>query len=176
MTVPEEGEQVVEKLAQPGGLHVIVQVQFADTAAQVNPEILLVEYAKLFAVADQENIAILMKGRELQSGEVGSTQFLFHPLPHFLGCILGVSDGQDFIGPGVPFTNQMGDAFGEDGGLSRTRAGDDQNWTVDVFDRLGADVRPVRLREDVDWILRLPLAGEYQSSLRIFLRRILVQL
>jgi hypothetical protein len=77
-----------------------------------------------------------MKGRELQSGEVGSTQFLFHPLPHFLGCILGVSDGQDFIGTGVPFTNQMGDAFGEDGGLSRTRAGDDQNWPVDVFDRL----------------------------------------
>ena len=39
-------------------------------------------------------------------------------------------------GTGVAFTNQMGDAFGEDGSLPSTCAGDDQNRSMDVFDRL----------------------------------------
>ena len=92
-----------------------------------------------------------MKSRELQSGEVGSTQFLFYPLPHFLGCILGVSDGQDFIGTGVSFAYQMSDAFGQDSSFPRTRAGNDQNGSVDVFDRLA--LMFVQLDRAKTWIV-----------------------
>ena len=75
-----------------------------------------------------------MKSRDAQAGQVGPAQLLLHPLPHFLGGILGVGDGQDFVGPGVAFADQMGDAPGENGGLARARAGDDQHRPVDVFD------------------------------------------
>ena len=36
----------------------------------------------------------------------------------------------------MSFADQMGDAPGENGGLTRARAGDDQDRTVDVFDGL----------------------------------------
>ena len=83
----------------------------------------------------EQIVAILVKSREAQAGEVGPAQLVLHPLPHFLGRILGVSDGQDFVGPGVSFADQVGDAPGEDGGLPRARAGDDQHRPVDVLDR-----------------------------------------
>ena len=75
-----------------------------------------------------------MKGRDAQAGQVGPAQFMLHPLPHFLGRIPGVGDGENFVRPGVPFAHQVGDALGEDGGLARARAGNDQHRPVDVFD------------------------------------------
>ena len=68
-----------------------------------------------------------MKGRDAEAGEVGPAQLVLYPLPHFLGGILGVGDGEDFVGPGVSFADQVGDALGENGGLARARAGDDQH-------------------------------------------------
>ncbi len=47
MTMPKEGKQVVKKLAEPGGADKVVQVQFANAAAEINPEVLIVEDAKL---------------------------------------------------------------------------------------------------------------------------------
>ena len=134
MAVPEEGQQVIEKLAEPGGANVVVQVQFTDAAAQINPQVLIVHHPEFLAALVEESVAIIMKGRKAKAGEVGPAQLLLHPLPHLLRRILGVGDGQDFVGPGVSFADQMGDAPGEDGGLPRARAGDNQHRPVDMFD------------------------------------------
>ena len=76
-----------------------------------------------------------MKSRDPEAGQVGPAQLLLHPLAHFLGRILGVGDSENFVGPGVAFADQVGDALGKNCGLARARAGDDQHWAVDVFDR-----------------------------------------
>ena len=46
VAAPHELEQIIEKLADVGGADEIVQVQFANALAQINPEILVVEYAR----------------------------------------------------------------------------------------------------------------------------------
>ena len=134
MAVPEEGEQVIEKLAEPGGANVVVQVQFTDTAAQINPQVLIVHHPELPAALVEKIVAIFVKGRDAEAGQVGPAQLLLHPLTHLLGRILGVGDSQNFVGPGVSFANQVGDAPGEDRGLPRARTGDDQHRPVDMLD------------------------------------------
>ncbi len=84
---------------------------------------------------DEKFVAVLVKSRDAQAGHVGPAQLFLHPLAHFLRCVLGISDGEDFVGPGMPFADQVSDAPGENGSLARARAGDDQHWAVDMFDR-----------------------------------------
>ena len=74
-----------------------------------------------------------MKCRNPQAGQVGPMQFVLNPLSHFLGGILGISDGEDFVGPRMTFANQIRDALGQNCGLPRARTGDDQERTVDVL-------------------------------------------
>ena len=50
-----------------------------------------------------------MKGGYPKAGQVGSAQLLLDPLAHFLSRVLGVSDGQDLVGPGVALADQAGD-------------------------------------------------------------------
>ena len=134
MAVPEEGQQIVEELAEPGGANVVVEVQFTDAAAQINPQVLIVHHPEFLAALVEESVAIIVKSREPKAGEVGPAQLLFHPLPHFLRRIPGVGDGKNFVGPGVSFADQVGDAPGEDGGLPGACAGDDQHRPVDMLD------------------------------------------
>ena len=135
VAVLHEFEQVFQKLAHAGGADKILQVQFTKATAQVNPKVLFVEHAELHAIFLEKSVAIFVKGRDPQAGQVGAAQLFLDPLAHLLGRILGVGDGENFVGPGMAFANQPGDAFGEDSGLPRTCAGDHQHGPVDVFDR-----------------------------------------
>jgi hypothetical protein len=134
MTVPHELEQVFQKFAHAGGTDEILEVQFAETPAQVDPEVLVVEHFKLTAVFPEEVVAILVKSRDTKAGDIISKQFFLYPLPHLLCRILGIGDGENFIGMGVAPADQVGNALGEDGGLPRARAGDDHHGAMDMFD------------------------------------------
>lgn len=134
MAMPDEGEQVVEELADPGGANEVVQFQFADAPAQVDPEVLVVKYTELFAAQVEKIVAILVKGRDPEAGQISPAQLFFHPLAHFLGCVPGVGDGKDFVGTGVAFADKTGDALGQDSGFPGAGPGDDEQRPVDVFD------------------------------------------
>ena len=61
----------MQKLADVGRHHEMLQVEFAEAFAQIDPEVEVVEYAELLAVADQQVVAVGMKGRDLQVCELG---------------------------------------------------------------------------------------------------------
>jgi hypothetical protein len=112
----------------------VLEVQLTDAAAKINPEILIVYHTKLFAALLKKHIAIFVKSRDAEASHAGAAQLVLNPLPHFLGRIFGVGNGQDFIRPRVPFADETGNAPGENGGFSGAGAGDDQQRPVDVFD------------------------------------------
>ena len=149
VTVPDELKQVFQELPDAGGANEVAQVQFAEPAAQVNPEILIVENAKFPAILAQQFVAVLMKGRDSHAGQIRPTQLFLHPLPHLLRRIFRIGNGKDFVGPGMALTNQVSNALGKNSGLSSTRAGNDQHGPMDVFDGFVADVRPVRTHADL---------------------------
>ena len=135
MTMPHELEQVFQELAHAGGANEVFQIQLAKAPAQVDPEILIVEHAELSAIFPKKVVAVFVKGCDAQSGQIGSAQLLLHSVAHLLSRVLGVSDGENFVGPGMAFANQTSDALGENSGLSRACASDHQHGPVDVFDR-----------------------------------------
>jgi hypothetical protein len=134
VAVPEEGKQIIEKFAETGGAYVIVQVQLTNPAAEINPQVLIIEHAELPVILDQQFVAVLVKSGDAEAGQTGPTQLLLHPLPHFLCGIFGIGYSENFIGPGVSFPDQMGDAPGKNCGFASTRSGDDKDRAVDVFD------------------------------------------
>src|SRR5438046_4920345 len=58
MTPAHEVEQIVQKLAEVGGTDEIMQPKLADAAAQVNPQILIVQNAEIFPAADEKVVAV----------------------------------------------------------------------------------------------------------------------
>ena len=56
------------------------------------------------------------------------------PSTHFFRCLVGEGDGKNFIGLGVAFRNQVGNPLGDDAGLARAGAGQNEQRPVDVQD------------------------------------------
>ena len=57
---------------------------------------------------------------------VAATQQTLDPFCHLTGGLVGEGDGQDIPGTDAAVVNQMGDAVGNDTGLARACAGQDQ--------------------------------------------------
>src|SRR5438105_11524717 len=120
MAVTHELEQIVEKLGHAGGADKVFEIQFAKAPAQVDPKVLIIDHVERPVVFAEKVVAILMKGRDPQTGQVSSPQLLPYSLAHLLGRILGVGDGKDFVGAGMSFADQASNALGQDGGLPCT--------------------------------------------------------
>jgi len=52
LTSADEVQQVIQELGNLGGAHKIIELQFADTASQINPEILVIDYLETPAIAN----------------------------------------------------------------------------------------------------------------------------
>ena len=129
-----EVEQIGEKLGDVGGAHKIVQAQFANAFAQIDPKVLVVEHPERGPVAGQQFVRIVVEGARPQAGNIHAAQFAAHALAHFLGCVFGVGQRQDLFGLGVAFPHQTGNALGQDRRLSRPRPGHHQHGTIHMFD------------------------------------------
>src|SRR5580698_4562968 len=70
LAAPHETQEIMEKLADIGCAHEVVQAQVADTLPQIDPQILVIEHAELFTAPAQELIAIFMEGGDLQTGYI----------------------------------------------------------------------------------------------------------
>jgi len=91
----------MQKLADIRGAHKIIQVQFGDSLAQINPEVLIVKHAELLAVSSEQIVAVLMKSGDLQTRRIYAAQFLAHSFAHLLDSIFCISDRQNFVGSSV---------------------------------------------------------------------------
>src|SRR5437870_2539261 len=112
LTAPHEVQKVVEKLADVGGTDEKIQMEFADALAQINPKILVVEHTETFAVNVKQVIAVRVKRAGLNRAVC--PKLLPHAFAHFLSCVEGVSESQNFVGAGVTFTNEVGDSARDD--------------------------------------------------------------
>src|SRR5262249_8238934 len=122
LAAPQKVQEIVEKLAHIGGAHKMLQMQLADSLAQLDPQILVSEQPERLAAANQDAVAVFMKGTDVQGAEIHSAELRLHPASHLLGAVLGISDSQDFIGLGVALANEASDSLGKHRGLAGTRA------------------------------------------------------
>ena len=115
--------------------------------------------------------------------QIPPSQQLADPLGHFFGSLVGEGDRHDVPGAHPPFTDQVGDAVGDDAGLARAGAGQDQQrpfavqhglflWRVEMFEK----IHVVRFRLSVQERQRKkarPLAGLFSCGILYSVREII---
>ena len=136
VATPHEVKEVIEELADICGAYEILEMQFADALAQVDPQIFVIEHAEFLTATFKEQVAVGVKGSGLQTRDVGTCEFRLHAVPHLFGSILGVSEGEDLIGTRVALPNQACDATSKDGGFAGSRARQHQHGAAEVLDCL----------------------------------------
>jgi len=136
LAAPHEVEQVIKKLTDAGRPDEVFQLEITYAAAQIYPEVLVIEDFEFFPVSLQQAKAISVKGEGLQSFGFAPGQ-LNDALTHFVSRIVGVGQCQNFIGTGVPFANQCRNTFCKNCCLACSRTGNHQHRTTHVRDRLG---------------------------------------
>ena len=151
----------MQELADVGWDHEVLQVEFAEAFAEVDPEIEVVEHAELLAIADQQVVAVGVKGLDLQVFGFAA-ELRAHAVAHFCGGVVGVGEGEDFVGAGVASADQVCDAADEDGGLAGASAGDDQQGPVQVLDGLALVVVGLEAGGGRDGFRHRHWAGGYQ--------------
>ena len=115
--------------------------------------------AKVLGFAAQQTRAGGVEGAEPQRQAGGAKQAV-HPLPHFLGRLVGECHRQDLFGAHPAVADQVGDAVGDDARFPRTGTGQNKNGALGVLHRF-----PLRRVE-----LGLP-GGCHDDSLPCRLRR-----
>jgi len=131
-----EFEQAVEKLPDISGADEMLEAKIANAAAEKNPEIFIVEHVKTGAPKLKQSVTPRMEGTRLEALDGRPLQFGANAGQH-LGCgIVGVGEGDDFVGAGVTFADEVGHSLHENRSLPRASAGDDQHGAVNVFDGL----------------------------------------
>ena len=129
-------QQVVQKFGYVRRADEVFQIQFAKPFAQVNPDIFVVEHAKLFFAADQQVVAVGVKSRDLQTRDVGPANLGANAFLHFPGGVIGICDSQNLIGSSMLLLNEPGNASCEHSGFARACPCDHQHRTAHMFDGL----------------------------------------
>src|SRR3954454_987603 len=109
MAAAYEFQKMVQELRGVRSADIVVQPQLADVAAQKDPQLLVIQNFEVTLLGDEQVVAKRVKGFDLQPFGASLPKFRLHPLPHFIGGINGVGDGQDLIGTSAPLFNQAGD-------------------------------------------------------------------
>ena len=130
-------QQVIQKLADIRGTNVMFEMKVANAAAQIDPEIFLVENAEVLVHTLQKIEAVVVKGGSVHL--VAAQQFA-QPFPHFRGGVEGVGEGEDLVWLRMAFADKACNAIREDRSLSRAGARNYQHGTVHVFDGLALAV------------------------------------
>ena len=126
-----EIQQVVQELGNISRANVVFEVQFADAAAQVNPQILVVEDTEIFVDALEHVETIVVEGGGVHL--LAAQQFA-KAVAHFIGCISRIGEGQDLVGVSVSLADQALNALSQDGSLASASARDHQHGSMDVLD------------------------------------------
>ena len=126
-------QQVVQKLADIRGADVMLQMKLAHAAAQIDPEILVIEDAEIPVHTFQQVKAVIVESSCVYL--VAAHQFS-QSLAHFRGRIDGISERQNFVRLGVAFADEAFNAVREDGSLTRTSASHYQHGAIHMFDGL----------------------------------------
>ena len=77
-----------------------------------------------------------MKRADAQAFNVTSANLTLNSLPHLIGRVDGIGQGENLIRPRVPLADQPRDPSREHSRFARARASNHQQGTVDVFNRL----------------------------------------
>ena len=131
VTAADKIEQIVQKLADVGGADVVLEMQFANAAAKVDPEIFVVEDAEVFVDALEQFEAVVVKGRGVYFPAANQ---LADAVTHLAGGVDGIGQREDLVRLGMTFVDQALDTVGQDRGLAGARAGDHQHRSVNVLD------------------------------------------
>src|SRR5258707_10646671 len=99
----EKLEKIFQKLANIGRTDKIIEPKFTDAPAQVNPEVGVIEHAKLLVRPRQQIIAEIVKGRRV---DVFTTQQSTDAITHFCRGIFRVGEGENFLWARVAALNQ----------------------------------------------------------------------
>ena len=124
-------QQVVQELGNIGGADIVLEVQFADAASQVDPEIFVVEDTEIFVDSLEHVEAVVVEGGGVH---FLAAQQLAHPIAHFVGGVLGVGERKDLVGIGVALSDQPLNALGQDRSLTCACARHYQHGSVDMLD------------------------------------------
>ena len=107
-----------------------------NSFAEIDPEVFIVEDAKIFSRALQKAVAIVMEG--------GGMNFLAEErgdaIPHLAGRSHRVCEGENLIRPGVSLLNKPGNAMNEDGCFAGTGTCDHQHRPVNMVDRFALTI------------------------------------
>ena len=136
LAAAHEVQQIFQKLADVGGPHEILQVQFANAAPQIDPQIPLIHYLKRLAPPLQQRIAPEVKGAGLQAFDVRILEFCTHALLHFSGGVVRIGERENLIGPRVTLSYEVRNTLDEDGRLAGSSARQNHHWTMNVLDGL----------------------------------------
>ena len=88
-----------------------------------------------FDVAAENAHAEGVEGGDERLGQRGVTEELIDALGHFAGGFVGEGDGEDGVGRDVLLADEPGDAVGDDAGLARSGAGEDEQRAFGGLDR-----------------------------------------
>src|ERR1035441_5375122 len=104
-------QQVVQELGDIGGADVVLKAQFANAAAQIDPEIFIVEDTEILVDTLQHVEAGVVEGGGVHFPAANQ---LAHAVAHLLGGIDGVGQREDLVRLGVAFADQALDAVSQD--------------------------------------------------------------
>ena len=130
MAAAHKIQQIVQKLRDIRGANVMLKMKLADSAAQVNPKIFVIEHSKIFMNALQHIEAIVVKGGSVH---LLASQQLAYAFAHLVGGISRVGERENLVRISVAFPHQTLDAMRQDGSFPGARAGYDQHGSVNVL-------------------------------------------
>ena len=131
MAIVDKLQQIGEKLPHIGGANKIFQPQIADSAAQINPQILFVEHAEILVRAFEQVEAVIVKRRGMNRFPA---EQLAQALAHLGSRIIRIGEGQNLVRLRMPIANQARNAMGQNRSLPRARAGHHEHRPADMFD------------------------------------------
>ena len=134
----DEIQQIIQKLGNVGGPDIMLEMQLADTAAEVDPEVFLVENPEVFVLTLEQVQAIVVEGGGVDL--FSAAQQVAQTLLHFEGSVVRIRESEDFVRLRVPFPDQVLNAMRQYRRFARSSAGHDQHWTVEMLNRFALTV------------------------------------
>jgi len=150
---PAQIATLLVELGRGGGPVMATRVP-ADAAAQVNPQILIVQNAGIFPAADEKVVAVRMKRGYLHLRDVGSPQVAPHSLAHLVRSIICVGERQNLAGLEFSLTeelrcSELGHGPHAGDGVNLSVSGADQNGSFAAHPEVGVfDDTPGEHRRD----------------------------
>lgn len=130
-----EVEQVIKELRDFCRSHEILELQFPNAAAEIDPQIFVVDYFEVLSMPNEQIVAVRVKGLELQSRDVIAPELSSNALAHFVGRIFRVGEREDLIRTHLLVPNKVRDAADQDSRLPRSCSRHHQHGAADMLNR-----------------------------------------